>query len=186
MAVTIRGDFRKLKGWKEALKKAPEVMTPISKVGAEELLGFVQDGFRAQADPYGVPWPAKKVDDGRAILVGKTTRLRRGWHIVAARKNRFVIAPSVDYAAAHQDPRPRAKWGGKKLPRRAMVPYKGLPAPWKDALRDIAHEQLREHLLGSRSRTGRMSMAQAKIAGLKRTFNPTALIKRAVREVQGD
>lgn len=187
MSVSIRGDFGKLKRWKVSLKTAPELMVPISKDGAEELLGFVQDGFRAQADPYGVPWPAKKVDDGRSILVGKTTRLRRGWHVKAARRNRFIISPSVDYAAAHQDPRPRAKWGGKKLPRRAMVPYRGLPPEWSRALKSVVREHMREHFLGgSKSSAGRMSLVQAKLAGTKRKFNAIALIKRAVREVQGD
>jgi phage gpG-like protein len=187
MAVVVRGNFGKLKGWREALKKAPELMVPISKDGAEELLGKVQDGFRAQADPYGAPWAPKKFDDGRAILVGKTTRLRRGWHVKAATRKRFVISPSVDYAAAHQDPRPRPKWGGKKLPRRAMVPYRGLPKAWADSMREVVREHMREHFLksSSSSRAG-MSIVQAKLAGMKRKFNAIALIKRAVRKVQGD
>lgn len=185
MAVVIRGEFHKLKAWKKLFDQAPGLMGPISKDGAEELLGLVQDGFRAQADPYGKPWPAKKVSDGRSILVGKTARLRRGWHTRPLGKKGFVIAPSVDYAVAHQDPKPRAKWGGKALPRRAMVPYRGLPAEWKSALREVARDHLRRHFTSSRIATGR-GLLSAKKAGMKRTLNPIALAKRVIREVQGD
>ena len=185
MAVVIRGDFHKLKAWKQLFKTAPELMTPISEDGAEELLGKVQDGFRDQKDPYGQAWAPKKVPDGRAILVGETTRLRRGWHTERVGKKGFVIAPSVRYASAHQDPQPRAKWGGKALTRRAMIPYRGLPASWKQALREVARDHLRRHFTSSRSSNG-PSMLAAKKAGFKRKFNPIALAKRVIREVQGD
>lgn len=188
MAVVIRGDFHKLKAWKQLFKTAPELMAPISKDGAEELLGFVQDGFRDQADPYGKPWPAKKIPDGRAVLVGETTRLRRGWHTERVGKKGFVIAPSVDYASAHQDPQPRAKWGGKALPRRAMVPYRGLPGAWRSALREVARDHMRRHFSSARDLSGGagMGLLSAKKAGLKRTINAMALVKRVVRAVHGD
>lgn len=186
MAVVIRGDFHKLKAWKQLFKTAPELMTPIAKDGAEELLGKVQDGFRDQKDPYGQPWAPKKVPDGRAILVGETTRLRRGWHTERVGKKGFVIAPSVVYASAHQDPQPRARWGGKALTRRAMIPYKGLPAAWKQELREVAREHLRNHFTSSKSSGGGASMLTAKMAGAKRSLNPMALAKRVIRSVQGD
>jgi phage gpG-like protein len=189
MAVVIRGDFHKLKRWKQLFDEAPELMEPISKDGAEELLGKVQDTFREQADPYGKAWPTKKVPDGRSILVGETTRLRRGWHTERVGKKGWVIASSVDYATAHQNPQVRANWGKrpgslKQLPRRAMVPYKGLPAEWKAALREVARDHLRRHFSSSQS-SGGVGLVGAKLAGLKRSFNAIALLKRAVREVQG-
>jgi hypothetical protein len=186
MAVSVRGDFHKLKAWKALFDKAPELLKPMSNDMAEELLGFVQDGFRSQADPYGDGWPAKKVDDGRSILVGKTTRLRRGWHTERVGNRGFVIAPSVFYAIAHQDPKPRPKWGGKRLPRRAMVPYRGLPDKWQRALSEIANDHMHAHFTSSKSPSTGRSFVKAKLAGLKRKTNAMALVKRALREVQGD
>jgi hypothetical protein len=186
MAVVIRGDFHKLKAWKQMFKTAPEVMVPISKDGAEELLGLVQDGFRDQKDPYGEPWAPKKIPDGRAILVGETTRLRRGWHTEKVARKGFVIAPSVQYASAHQNPQRRPQWAGKALKRRAMIPYKGLPGVWKKALREVARDHLRRHFSSSHSSSGGRSLLAGKMAGLKRSTNPIALAKRVIREVQGD
>jgi phage gpG-like protein len=186
MPVTIRGDFHKLKEWKHLFKTAPDLMEPIAKDGAEELLGLVQDTFRDQKDPYGQAWAPKKVPDGRAILVGETTRLRRGWHTERVGKKGFVIAASVKYASAHQDPRPRKQWGGKALTRRAMIPYKGLPGAWKQALREVARDHLRRHFSSSRGSSGGVGILAAKMGGAKRKLNPIALAKRVVREVQGD
>jgi len=186
MPVVIRGDFHKLKAWKELFKTAPELMAPIAKDGAEEILGLIQDGFRAQADPYGQAWAPKKIPDGRSILVGETTRLRRGWHTERVGKKGFVVASSVKYASAHQDPRPRAAWGGKALKRRAMIPYRGLPASWKQALREVARDHLRRHFTSSRGSGGGMGILSAKMGGAKRKFNPIALAKRVIREVNGE
>lgn len=190
MAVSVRGDFHKLKAWKTLFEKAPELLKPMSQDMAEEILGLVQDGFRSQSDPYGEAWAPKKRDDGRSILVGKTSRLRRGWHREKVNERGFVIAPSVKYATAHQDPRARKGWGKRpgaltRLPRRAMVPYRGLPPDWRKALTSIARDHLRAHFTSSRSSAGR-SLVASKIIGLKRRFNAIALVKRALREVQGD
>ena len=132
------GDFHKLKEWEALFKTAPELMGPLSQDAAEETLLLVQETFRRQSDPYGIRWPPKKRSDGRAVLTGKTSRLRSGWHIERRGKFAWAIAPSVKYAAAHQDPRPRSGWGKRpgsmtQLPRRAMVPYRGLPDEWREA-----------------------------------------------------
>lgn len=190
MAIVIKGDFHRLKAWKKMFEGAPELLAPMSKDMAEELLGKVQDGFRSQSDPYGQPWAPKKRSDGRSILVGNTARLRRGWHVEKTNAHGFKIIPSVRYALPHQDPKPRARWGGKSLPRRAMVPYRGLPADWKRSMNEVAKDHLRKHFT-RKSRAsagfsgGGMSFISAKLSGLKRRFNIVALARRVAKEVQG-
>lgn len=187
MSIVIRGDFHRLKAWAKMFEGTPELLKPMSKDMAEELLGKVQDGFRDQRDPYGQAWAPKKIPDGRAVLVGETTRLRRGWHVEKTNAHGFKIIPSVKYAIAHQDPQPRAKWGGKALPRRAMVPFRGLPDSWKKDMKDVVRDHFKRHFTSARrAGGGGMSFLSAKLAGVKRSLNPIALAKRVIREVQGD
>lgn len=141
MSLTITGDFAKLSEWQKTIETTPSVLADISRIGAEELLDLVQQGFDAESNPYGDRWKPKKRDDGRAILVGKTARLRRGWHTKKSDKGGFTIAPSVSYAAFHQR-------GTKRMSKRMMVPQRssGLPPKWKQALIEVNALVMREHL----------------------------------------
>lgn len=140
MGLTITGDFAKLSGWQETVETTPDVLADISRIGAEELIDLVQQGFAEERNPYGDPWKPKKRPDGRAILVGKTAHLRRRWHVKKSDKGGFTIAPSVSYAAYHQR-------GTKRMSKRMMVPQKssGLPPKWKNALVEVGALVLRQH-----------------------------------------
>ncbi len=181
MKVRGGGDIEE---WRSALKQAPKILEELSEQMAEEVIDLVAAGFAKQEDPYGEGWEKKKVGDGRSILVGKTTRLRRGWHKAKRGKNTWAVVPSVVYAAAHQDPRPRAAWGGKKLPRRAMIPdSRGLPPKWRKSIHSAAMEALKMSFKSSGG--GKLSLVGYKLVGLKRRFNAAAIIKRAIREATG-
>jgi len=65
---------------------------------AEEALDLVEERFASQTDPYGKRWPKKVFPDGRSVLVGKTTHLRRGWKQTRSDGKGFRISPSVTYA----------------------------------------------------------------------------------------
>src|SRR5687768_17211456 len=114
------------------MRTAPKALEDMSKALAEETITLIADGFREQRDPYGDKWTPKQAQDGRQTLVGQTARLKTGWHVQTASKRGFRVVPSVNYASAHQSPRPRARWGGKSLPRRMMIPTRdrGLPKAW--------------------------------------------------------
>lgn len=190
MRSRVKGDFSVLESWTRLLKNAPKLLSDMSANMAEETISLIRDGWRSQADPYGDPWQKKKVDDGRQILVGRTARLRNGWHVVKSGKGGWKVAPSVVYAAAHQDPQKRRGWGTRpgsldRLPRRMMIPSRsrGLPKAWSRAYRELAEETLREHF--SRGGGAGMGLVTGKIAGPKRRFNVMALIRRAIRETQG-
>lgn len=184
MAGRVSGDLDVLANWQRALETIPKAIDQVSAPVAETFLGFVQEGFAQQKDPYGNPWAPKKKPDGRSILVGRTTRLRRGWHVVKHKRG-FTIAPTVDYAAAHQAPKPRQKWGGKSLQRRMMVPTasRGLPRKWTQAAKDVSLAILLSHM--RKSKGAGMGLVTAKIAGLKRRFNPMALVRKAYRAIEG-
>jgi hypothetical protein len=182
----VKGDFNVLKGWADQLKKAPALLGEMSPNMAEETVSLIRDGWRNQSDPYGDAWKPKKANDGRQILVGKTARLKGGWHVVKSARRGWTVAPSVDYAAPHQDPKPRSAWGGKSLTRRMMIPSRarGLPPAWSRAYREIAEETFAAHF-GSRSQGQGIGFVTGKIVGLKRRFNAMSLLRKAMREVQG-
>lgn len=195
MSLRIKGDGAQvLAQWQRMLESAPVTLSNMSRPMAEAALDKVAEGFRSQANPYGEKWQSKKVDDGRSILVGKTTRLRN-WHVVEANGKGFIVAPSVKYAAAHQSPRNRPRWGKRpgslrRLPRRMMIPIKsrGLPPGWAEELRATAAAEMRSHFRGkgaSFSGAKGIGLVSAKVGGIKRRLSVRSLAMRIYRELQG-
>lgn len=186
MTVRVKGDFDILAKWERALKTAPESLQDMTPQMAEETIDLIKEGFRRQSDPYGTPWKPKKRSDGRAILVGKTARLRNGWHRVNGRKRRgFIVAPSVTYAAPHQDG--DGKRNPPRPPRRMMIPTRsrGLPPAWARAYKDTAVEVFSQHFTSSKS-AGGIGFVQGKLIGLKRRFNAMALARKAMRALSAN
>lgn len=140
-SLRFKGDFASLNKWAGQLETAPEVLPVISRNMAEAGIGLIKDGWDKQADPYGKPWAPKKVADGRAVLVGKTARLKGGWHTTRADRRGFAIAPSVDYGVFHQS-------GTRYFPARKMFPDGDLPTVWRDEFTAVANEILMAHFNG--------------------------------------
>lgn len=137
----IRGDFGKLDRFINTLERLGDNRTleKLSKNLCEEALSLTAQGFRDQADPYGSKWRGKKRPDGRAILVGKTARLRRSWHRVRVDSRGFRIATGVTYGSYHQ-------LGTSRMVARKMVPDPGaLPPKWRHAMNQAAREFLSSH-----------------------------------------
>jgi len=137
-------------GWAELFRNADKVLGVISKSLAEESIGLIKDGFRAEADPYERRWKPKQRADGRKTLSGKTSRLKGGWHVVTTTSSGFRVAPSVAYAAAHQAPGKREN-GRLKRPRRMMVPDRVIPRAWRRAYDETVAETLSAFFRGSLS-----------------------------------
>ncbi len=105
-----------------------------SEVAGEKLVELTQAGFELQRDPHGKKWRRKKKPDGRKILHGKTGDLKRLWEAEASRRAIKLESP-VKYFGVHQK-------GNATHPRRAMVPYKGLPKKYEKALEEIFFGEL--------------------------------------------
>ncbi len=133
--------FQKLRFWSRLMKSADAALAQCTRRMSVETISMIQEGFRDETDPYGNKWAPKKRPDGRKILRGRTSRLRLGWHAAQVTPRRFIVKPSVDYAAAHQAP--RRAW----MPVRRMVPSakRALPAWWRKRLSKAAIAALSAH-----------------------------------------
>jgi hypothetical protein len=184
MSVKTKGTDH-LASWRETMRAAPSLVNEMGQMVAEEALDLTLEGFRKQQNPYGEDWKPKKVDDGRSILIGKSVQLKR-WQIVKKGNGKWTLSPSPtagDYAGAHQDPQPRALWGGKKLPQRMMIPSKkrGLPPEWSKRMEEAMNDVFDAHF-GGGSSSKNLGFMRYKIIGLKRRFSLPAILKRAVNE----
>lgn len=144
MSLTLTGDFAKLRQWSTKIKAAggTKALKELSENLAEEALELVAEGFRDEQDPSGERWARKKVPDGRQVLVGKTARLRRGWHRRKVTASGFTIGPAVKYAQYHQS-------GTQRMTARKMVPDGvKLPSKWRNAFEAIAAEYFRGYFKG--------------------------------------
>lgn len=133
---------------------AERALEDISVAMAEEALSQVRDGWKKSADPYGKGWAAKKRDDGRRILVGKTGNLQGSWNRKRANATGFEIESGKDYSGFHQDGFKTRRGTGKKafrvgslakVPARKMVPEEGDISPtWEKAFDEVAEDVLDE------------------------------------------
>jgi hypothetical protein len=188
-----------------ALDDGGAIMAIASSVLAEDAIGLIKDGFRAEKDPYGKRWANKQKSDGRKVLSGPTSMLKGGWHVEEHSKRGFLVAPSVDYAAHHQNPQrrkrsssrkrrkdgkrrkraDRAGFGGLTRPRRMMVPdeKRGMPKAWADEFAEAAEETMGQVIIGA---FGKTPTARARngsgSAGRARKGSGSA--ERAARKVQ--
>lgn len=114
------GNIKSMKRLAEALSSIDRIRSMVANSLADECLGLIAEGFRAERDPYGDKWKPKQRRDGRKTLSGPTNRLKTGWHRQSVSPDAIVIAPSVDYAAAHQDPQPRQRLSNDEAMQRSL------------------------------------------------------------------
>lgn len=102
--MALKGDFAAVGEYIARVERlgSRAAMRKLTDNLAEEAISLVLEGFQNETDPYGNKWPGKVFKDGRQVLVGSTTRLRRGWKRVRSDGRGFRISPSVIYAAYHQ------------------------------------------------------------------------------------
>src|SRR5690606_3991065 len=114
-----KDNLKSLDALQKLLERPEAIQDLVATSLAEESINLVKDGFRTETDPYGAKWVPKKRPDGRKTLSGKTSRLKTGWKIVRQTRGEIRVSPSVNYAAAHQDPKPRERMSGAASLRRA-------------------------------------------------------------------
>lgn len=128
--IKITGNIAGIGKWGEQIAQlgsARAKRAVLANVG-EEALELVREGFSRQSDPYGSRW-AKTKRGGR--ILQDTGRLRNSFHRRSISTNRVVIGSGVTYGAFHQG-------GTRRMPRRAMVPFRGMPGPWRSRLVSVA------------------------------------------------
>jgi phage gpG-like protein len=148
MGVSGGNELRKLIN-RLVFVRAPAFRAGLSRNLAQEAQTQIVLGFRAQRDPYGLPWPPSK----RATAQGGMTlidsaRLRNSWNargaIGRADAQGFVIGTNVKYARIHQKGgviHTRGRGGAARkitMPQRMMVPENSLGPIWEAALRNAA------------------------------------------------
>jgi hypothetical protein len=103
--IKLRGSTVALRKYASKIREAGSdgVLRRFSDNMAEEALDLIAEGFKTETNPYGIKWRPKVFGDGRQVLVGNTTRLRRGWHRKFVGANGFIVAPSVEYAKYQQE-----------------------------------------------------------------------------------
>lgn len=131
----------------EKLEHPERALLMVSDSLAEEAIGLIHDGFRAEKDPYGRPWAKRKRETkktlGKKVLSGETGRLKTGWKRARVGTGGFLVTPSVDYAMPHQKPRESS---GR--PQRMMVPDDddgGLPGSWSERYDEAAQDALSDY-----------------------------------------
>lgn len=90
----------------------------------EETKKLINEGFTSQTDPYGIPWPPKKVP----IEFDPKHSLENSFRWEKTQRG-ILIWSTLDFAIYHQ-------LGTNKLPRRRMIPEskEGLPEKWEDRI----------------------------------------------------
>lgn len=127
---------------------------------AEEAVELTRQTFENEANPYGEKWAALKYRSGR--ILQKTGGLKSSVHVATSGK-RFTVKLGRSYGAFHQ-------LGTRKMPRRAMLPYRGMPLGWKQAFNEVAEERIGRKIASAGARGGRIASrgGGAALAGLAR------------------
>lgn len=166
------GDFAKLAGFVDRVKKAPEVLKSVNVQLAEETIELIVDDISRHRDPYGKPHPKPLLRDGNPLE--ETGALKSSWFRKAVSAASYTISNARVYAhwlqsgtglygPRKQRIRPKkARWNERerkalKLPGpmfrssvagikpRRMVPDRGLPEDWRARLEETALETLDDY-----------------------------------------
>lgn len=137
--VRVRG-LDKLRAVQRTLSNPDAMLAKASEVGAETTLNLISRGFKSGTDPYGSPWnaPNNLQITGALRRYAKRQATKRGWR----------VGSTDEKAIWHQNPQPRAAWGGKSLPVRLQVPTesRGLPELWRKRLSRAIEESLSQQI----------------------------------------
>lgn len=194
MPVRIRdkGGFAALESWQQALKSLSQEMRAMPRDMAEEAIDLTKQTFENEADPYGVKWKPLVLRSGRTLQL--SGGMKSSIHAARSGKG-FTIGIAKAYAGFHQlgtgpikAKRGKAlgpmKPGGlffrstKGVPRRPMIPFRGMPPKWSEAFQEVAEERIGAKL--TKKRTGGSKRTAAGGGGGSRAL--AGLATKAVRK----
>lgn len=123
LAVRVKG-LDALRNLSRSLQDTDRALNACAKVGQEQTLTLIGEGFKQGKDPYGAAWNAPN----KLQITGGIRRYARGQTSAGG----WTIHATDEKAIWHHNPQPRKKWNGKALPTRLQVPVqgKGLPPDW--------------------------------------------------------
>lgn len=123
-----------------SIKALSRVPSKAASQAAGDIKGLIAEQFAGEADPYGNAWASHS---------GATVK-RWGEHAIldlSGAMKSIDVRPSsgagitvtlgADYGRFHQT-------GTRNMPRRAVLPYAGLPARWSDAIRAACEDAFGE------------------------------------------
>jgi hypothetical protein len=117
------------------LRDLAKVTSRISRDVAARIDNRVQDMFASESDPYGRAWPALKASTvkrtrGNSVVLYRKGKLRAGTRVVPARGAgvRIIFGPAAEHANE----------GAPNRARRLLLPEYGIPAKWRQDIRDAA------------------------------------------------
>jgi phage gpG-like protein len=114
---------------------------------AERSHKLIQDGFRMETDPYGMPWAPRKDQKykggkrtGHKILQD-TLQFKSGFVTAGVNKSGFTITNDTPYGGFHQH-------GTRYMAQRSVVPRTGEGlGTWQEPLAEVARAFIRKKLL---------------------------------------
>jgi phage gpG-like protein len=136
----VRGDIHDLAQLRQRLAAldSQSFRDQVSRRMGAEALKLVQDGFRAQANPYGQPWKPLKHRKGR--ILQDSGRMASSFFFAVIPQG-FRLSDGASYWVFHQ-------LGTKHLAQRMMVPMpaRGLGPKWTLGFSRIARNIIRDHM----------------------------------------
>lgn len=112
---------------------------------AKAIDGLIQDEFGSASDPYGTPWkehaPATVERWGAHPILQLTQAMRSETSVQPMQGAGVSITFGVPYVAPHQ-----TGWSGPQGsgPARPILPSRGMPQSWKDAIDGTIDEEFRK------------------------------------------
>lgn len=172
-AVSLSGDFPKLKAMIASVEKIPGARRTVSRQLGEASIELIREGFENSRDPSGRRWKPVKLRDGRPLEL--TGGLKGSWFLAKADDGGFRVPNAKRYAIYHQKGtgiygphkqriRPKAaRWNEREKralwipglgprssvagsPIRRMVPTTRLPKAWVDRYREVFAEVIADVL----------------------------------------
>jgi hypothetical protein len=131
-------------GLRRALKELAGVRSSMAPFVADAVTARLRVGFLSGVDPYGSPWaplrPATLAKGRHPPPLTDTGKLSSGTRGKPMRGSGVaIIVPDLHYAGYHMT-------GTSRMAARPYLPTKGLPATWRDDIRFIFANALRQGL----------------------------------------
>ena len=127
-----------MSNWDDSLNKIVQEVQSLSglpkattKRVATKIGRLIDQQFDDGVDPYGEPWAPKA--DGSPSHLDDTGDMRASVD---------VSAQGTEVTASIDDPFPFHEAGTANMPARPILPYKGTPPAWEDAVDEAVNEEL--------------------------------------------
>lgn len=138
--MSLTGDFPALARLQADLNRLAEVPSAAAREASRDISRLLAREFATSTDPYGRAWkPLKRKRRGGRVLV-KTGALKAGTVARPLPGAGIGVELGASYGLYHQTGTRRG------LPRRPILPDRGLPASWNEAVSRAVERAVRARL----------------------------------------